>query len=359
MTEVLDLSQKEKRTTRRYPEGPMEHKTILDKILAHDISSVAITSGAQVDPDGLASAEVARQIIEANGGKATVFYRGTFNRPQNKTMRQALNLAIKSDEEFNTKEFTCILSIDGPSSVCPAHPHFIIDHHEQAEPASVANDVRIIGSCSAIMWQYAMEARIDFTTEEGAKLATALAIGIMTDTRNGAEETASALDFEALAFCLKHKDHKSYKEILNYPEPAYYNDYHKIGWENRVEEQAVLVTGLGDIPSGRSGVVSHLADIYHRIDGNSTAVVFAMIDGNIIASIRTSNTSLSADEFMKRVFGSGGGKKGAGAAQVELPVLFKDLPDKIRSQVATAIGAAITHKALQIAGDGVRHEKTD
>ena len=65
----------------------------------------------------------------------------------------------------------------------------------------------------------------------------------------------------------------------------------------------------------------------------------------------------SVDEFVKTVFGCGGGKRGAGAASVVLPALFKNLPPEIQGNLAKAIGEAITHKALQIAGDGVRDSK--
>lgn len=332
-----------------------ENNLILKQIKEYDLSNTAIFSGAGVDPDGLASSEVARQIVERAGGKATVFYRGSFNRPQNKTMRQSLNLILRAEDEYDSKDgYTCIISVDGPAEVCPVIPDFIIDHHESGAPAKIASDVRPIGSCSAIMWQYAKEEGIDFVSEDGARLATALAIGIMTDTQSGAVDSASDLDYEALSFCMRHKDNKLYREILNYPQPRYYNELFSVGWANRVEEQAVLVTGLGDLPSGRSGAVSDLAEKYHRTDGVSTSVTFAMVDGNIMASARSSNTSLNVDEFMKTIFGSGGGKRGAGAAFVELPALFKDLPPEIREQLASAIGAAITHKALQIAGDGVR-----
>jgi nanoRNase/pAp phosphatase (c-di-AMP/oligoRNAs hydrolase) len=330
----------------------MESKSILNQILEADLSKVAIFSGAGVDPDGLASAEVMRYIIEMNGGEAIVFYRGSFNRSQNKTMRQTLNLNVNPLEEYEAGTYTLLISVDGPAGVCPEVPHFIIDHHEQDGPAQIASDVRPIGSCSAIMWQYAKEAGISFETEEGAELATALAIGIMTDTQVGAVDTAAALDYEALADCLKHKNNKSYKDILNYPEPPYYNDYQSIGWANKVEGQAILITNLGHLPQGRSGVISHLAEKFHRV--SPTALVFAEVEGKIMASMRTSNSAMRADEFMKSVFDAGGGKKGAGACTVELPVFLRDLPEKIRTQAVEAIGTAITHKALQFAGDGLR-----
>lgn len=348
----------EKRATQAFSDGIMleADKSILSKIKAFDIKNVGIFSGAQVDPDGLASADTMRQLIERNGGRATVFYRGTFNRPQNKTMRQVLSLALKPIEEFNPEEYTCIISVDGPASVCPVKPHFIIDHHEQTEPALEGNDVRPIGSCSAILWQYAMEDHYNFKTEDGAKLATALAIGILTDTQVGAAQSSSILDFEALGYCLTHKDLNSYLEIQNYPVPSYYQEYESIGWSNKAGEGPVIVSCLGDLPVQRSGVISYCAEKFFRVEGKTTSIVFAIVDGNIHASIRTQH---DADEFMKTVFGNGGGKKGAGAAIVELPAVLKDLPPELRQQLANSIGAAITHKALQATGDGVIADKKD
>jgi nanoRNase/pAp phosphatase (c-di-AMP/oligoRNAs hydrolase) len=330
------------------------NQSILSQIKDADLSNVAIFSGAGVDPDGLASAETMRQLVEMWGGKATAFYRGSFNRPQNKTMRMVMSLALKSSEDFSEEDsYTCIISVDGPSGVCPVQPNFIIDHHEQGDPATDGNDVRMIGSCSAIMWKYAMEAEYDFQTEDGARLAAALAIGLITDTDTGGAAASASLDFEALGFCLTHKDDKIYQEIQNYQVPAYYSDYENLGWAGRTENGPVIVANLGDLPTGRSGVISHCADKYYRTEGNTTTIVFAIVDGCIHASSRTTR---DADELMRSVFGAGGGKKGAGGAIVELPALLKDLPDEVRQQVADAIGAAIIQKALQITSDGARSE---
>ena len=332
-----------------------DSQSILPLIKDADLSNVAIFTGAGVDPDGLASGETMRQLVEMWNGKATVFYRGTFNRPQNKTMRMVLTLALKSVEDFSEEDgYSCIISVDGPSGVCPVHPNFIIDHHNPDSPAADGNDVRQIGSCSAIMWKYAMEAGYDFQTEEGARLAAALAIGITTDTDVGGVASSSALDFEALAFCLTHKDDKMHQEIQNFPVPPYYPDYENLGWTTgKTELGSVIVSNLGDLPAGRSGVISHCASKYFRTEGVTTVIVFAIVDGCIHGSVRTTK---DADELMKAVFGAGGGKRGAGAGIVKLPNLFKDLPDEVRSQVAEAAGAAIIQKALQATSDGARSD---
>ncbi len=340
--------------TARRRELKDERAPLLESIKNADLRKTAIFLGAGVDPDGLASQAVMARLVEDFGGEPHSFYRGSFNRPQNRTMQQVLGLYPKPEREFNPEHaYTCVISVDGPASVCPTLPDFIIDHHQPTQPAKIGSDVRLIGATSSIVWEYAMAAGLDFASEEGSTLATALAIGIITDTKNGAEESASDLDFEALAFCLKRKNNKLYREILNYPKPAYYNDMYAKGWANRKIEGSVLVTGLGHIPEARGGVISDLAET----DGVSTAVVFGMVDGDIDISVRSSNTALNVDEFVKKAFGGGGGKRGAGRARLEMP-LFKNIPQTMRDDLFRAVYAVVAHKTLQIAGDGVRQVKT-
>lgn len=329
---------------------------LLDLIRESDLSKVAIFSGAGVDPDGLASQATMVAILESWGHEAQCFYRGTFNRPQNRTFRQILGLTPKGEESFSKDDgWTCIISVDGPSHVCPVVPHFIIDHHEQSEPATKGNDVRLIGSASAIMWEYAVKAGIDFTTENGSKLATALAIGIQTDTKWGSHDKASSLDYEALSHCLKHKNNKLYKDILNYPKPSYYNDLFVRGWKNRTEEGTVLVTGLGKIPSSRGGVISDIAEKFAETDSVSTAIVFAIVDdgeGNTIdISVRSSSSALDVDEFVKKAFGGGGGRPGLGRSVIPLPAIFGDIEDDLSDKLSETVNLIVKRKALQFASD--------
>lgn len=333
---------------------------LLKAIYDYDLSRVAIFSGAGVDPDGLASQATMAAIIKKHdeNSEITCFYRGSFDRPQNKTMRQALGLNVTSQDKFDDLHaetpFTCIISVDGPANVCSALPHFIIDHHAQKDPATVGNDVRPIGSASAIVWEYAMAAELDFESEEGQRLATALAIGILTDTVVGATPNSSDLDFEALAYCLQHKDNKLYNEIQNYPKPGYYNDMYVEGWKNKYQDGTVLVTGLGVVHRARSGVLSYLAEEYASTEGVHTSVVCAIIDGNIEISIRSSNSAINVDEFVKNTFGSGGGKRGAGKAVIKMPHLLTNLRETHAEKLWEAVREIIIAKTIEAAGDGAQ-----
>lgn len=337
------------------PTVRLEKAPLLLKLKEADLSKTAIFLGAGVDPDGLASQAAMVHLVTKWGGKPHTFYRGTFNRPQNRTMQQVLNLFPKPESDFKADDnYTTIISVDGPASVCPTVPDFIIDHHKQAAPAKVGSDVRLIGATSSIMWEYLLADGEDLQGEDGARLATALAIGILTDTRTGGEESCTALDYDALGYCLKHKDARLYREILNYPKPSYYNDLYAIGWTNKVIEGTVLVTGCGPLTVQRSGVISDLAEKFAETDGISTAIVFAVVDGDIDISVRSSNTSLNVDEFVRQAFGEGGGKPGAGRAVVKLPMLFRNVPEAMTESMFRIARDIIVHKALQTTGDGAR-----
>lgn len=318
-----------------------------------NLERVAISLGHGVDPDGLASQVVMAAIVTKLGAKqVNCFYRGTFNRSQNKAARSGLNLQnLKPEEEFTSAEdYTCIISVDGPPGSCPAIPHFVFDHHEQdGVVPKVGSDVRLIGATSSIVWEYALAVDLDFTSEEGQKLATALAIGIVTDTKNCTTDICSDLDYEALTFCLSHKDNKIYKSVLNYPRPTYYNDFYVSGWNNKIIESSLLVTGIGYIPEGRSGVISDLAEKFAETEGVATAVVFAIVDAALEISVRSSNPALNVNEFVKH-FGNGGGKPGAGRVSISLP-LFQNIPTELKEELYNTCFKIVKHKAIQIASD--------
>jgi len=332
---------------------------LLSKIRESNLERVAIFSGAGVDPDGLASQAAMAAILSLlDAGQVDCFHRGTFNRPMNRAFRKLLDVSPRPDSDFDpTTNYTCIISVDGPASICPIQPDFIIDHHEQVGSAKIGRDdvkteidCRPIGACSSIMWEYALEAGVDFTDEAGQRLATALAIGIKTDTVDCSADSTGPLDCEAQSFCLMRKDANLYKDILNCLIPAYYHDYFVVGWKNKVSENAVMVTGIGHIPQSRSGVISDIADKLVVTEGTHTAVVFALVDGDIDISVRSSNTALNVGEYVRTAFGGGGGKPGAGRVSVPIP-LFQNIPEDLRDSLFKACFEIVKHKALQIAGD--------
>ncbi len=296
------------------------HKApLLEQIKNFNLESVAIFTGAVVDPDGLACGLAMEAIVKSFGATSVkIFCMGTFNRSQNKTMKEVLDLNILFYDDFNEEDFTCFISVDGPAEICPTPPDFIIDHHKPGTYGREGTDVRPNGSASSIVWEYVMAAGIDLGDDENSLIATALAIGIETDTNDFRIEGHTALDVEAYAYCLLRKDHKSYLAIKNWPRPEYYNDMYAEGWANKIWNGTVCVAALGVISEGRSGVISDLAETYLQTLGINTTLVAALVGDKIMISMRTSNTALDVDEFMKHR--GGGGKRGAAAGKVTLPM---------------------------------------
>lgn len=323
---------------------------LLSTLKKANLTKCAIFLGAGIDPDGLASQAGIAALIEKWGGNQTSFYRGSFNRPQNKSIRQILNLNPQHEKEFDSNDdWTCIISVDGNAAMCPVQPDFIIDHHEQQGEAKIGSDNRFIGATSSIVWEYLMEDGFDFTSEQGRRICTLLALGIKTDTKDGAAEITSDLDYEALCFCLKNKDPKAYLQVLNCPRPMYYNDLFVHGWNNKTIEGPVVISGLGNIPEGRSGAISEIATQFAETEGISTAIVFGMVDGTIDISVRSSNSSLDVNEFVKAM-GEGGGKPGSGRARITTP-LFQNLPEHLSTKLFDTINEIVKYKALQIISD--------
>lgn len=345
-----------KETTRLNQENiPTEKAKLLPLLRTANIKKTAIFSGFP-DPDGLACTFAMEVLLQKLGAESvTSFYKGTFNRAQNKTFRTLLNISVQPEEKFKADDdYTCIIAVDAPANLLPVPPDFIIDHHEQdgSIPAKIGNDVRYVGATSSVMLEYLIATEIDFSSELGQKLATALLIGIITDTKNGVVETTCKLDYEAMAFCHLHKDQKLYKELISFPKPIYYSDLFCLAWNNKTIEGTLLISGVGVIPEARSGILSDLAEKFVEIEGIRTSVVFAIVENYIDISIRSSS-SLNVDEFVKTAFGPsfGGGKTGAGRSRIPLPVLFQNVPDLLSNELYDICVKIIKHKVLQIAGD--------
>jgi nanoRNase/pAp phosphatase (c-di-AMP/oligoRNAs hydrolase) len=358
-------------TTKLIQETTMK-APILPQIMDADLTKVFIGLGAGVDPDGLASQAAMAAIIRHINPDADIhlFYRGDWDRAQNRTMREILGLNPKPYSELESIKdaFTCVIMVDGnKNAMLPgSEPDFVIDHHEGDAGAKVDSDVRLIGSCSAIMWEYIMETDPDILEgEDGAELATALAIGIITDTQGKTADKTSRLDWEAEAYCGMRCDIKAYSSIINYQKPSYQKDMETQAWNDKVVSGTVLTTQLGVIPPGRKGVISSCAEEFCGQGPFKTALAAAMIDGDVHFSIRTFNTSLSVDGFIKSQLtkngkdGSGGGKPGAGAGVIKMPEVIKRVPAEIQKEIFDAAYKAISHALFEFVGDGVRSDENE
>ena len=283
------------------------------------------------DPDAISSAMGVLQLLKVLKLKpGKIYYSGEISHPQNKSMVTLLNIDLTSYEEDTFKQGSKVILVDtncvGPDSNQPIIDERdvdvadVFDHHKGRHPNEAKVDCRYTGSTATLVWEYLQASSYSFDTEEGKILATALITGIVTDTNHLMSDNITDLDFEAYKELLKSVDKQKLVSIMEYPLPPYLFDLRQKAFldENKKTEQSTIVSGIGIISQSKRDALPIIADEFLRMTGIMTSIVFAIIDEYIDISVRSKNITVDVGDFVQKVFGTGGGKQGAGRSQIPL-----------------------------------------
>lgn len=340
-----------------------------------------ICSHDNPDPDSIASCLGMSHILNFLGVEDTVVtYCGEVSHPQNRAMINVLQLVITKWADLEPPSDAIYVFVDcsfGQKNMSIKQmPKIVIDHHKipitNKEVLFIHDEV---GACSTIVLDLALlvtqivevtdaddadsnietEVQCFDPDEEGTKeLATALAIGIKTDTLDFLNETTTSDDFQAFRLLGRHLSDEKFGRIVNYEFPPYVLDYEQTAWTNkRSEFQPHFITGLGYIAAVQSDCIPTIADKFMRIQGVQTVVVYGVVENGIRASVRTSSASLDCQTLCNDIFGkgNGGAKHGIGGARVSFNVFSpqemseedrKSLWSLIKSQVEGRFERATT-----------------
>jgi nanoRNase/pAp phosphatase (c-di-AMP/oligoRNAs hydrolase) len=299
---------------------------------------VAIVMHPVPDPDCIGSAYGMRRIIKewVPDAKCSLVYSGEISHPQNRTMMNVLKLQLVNVEEIENElktledcneyadVFICVDCVPERSSIPSAEYLFVVDHHKGDTKNAKIKDIRHIGACSTLVWEYMNEIQLnlDNSTEEDSNVATSLVVGIKTDTADLVTETVSDLDFEAFKNLIGPMDQKSLAKIINYPIPPYYFDLKKrLDEEGHVScENGVFIGGIGYISPAKRDALPSIAEERARTEGVDTSFILAIVGDNLEVSVRSSGLAIDVDKIIKKIFGksNGGGKMGAGAAKIPM-----------------------------------------
>lgn len=319
------------------------------------------------DPDAISSAMGVTQIIKSYGKiVGNIYYTGEISHPQNKAMLTLLgaNIINFTNEPINNCDVV-VVDTNGlgegtnQSQIDPEKHKLnviaVIDHHKGKHPTGLSElDVRLVGACASIVWEHLTAAKYDFTTEIGIDLATALVTGIFTDTQSLQSDTITDLDFKAYQSLLQYVDKQKLKSIMNYPLPAYLFELRQKAFmeENQQLTESMIVSGIGIIKAGKRDALPIIADELLRMSGIQTAIVFAIIDENIDISIRSNDITVDVGKFASSVFGTGGGKQGAGRSVIQLGFFKINGNEELNSRVWGVTKDLIFHKIrANIKGD--------
>lgn len=294
-------------------------------------SSVAILVQHSPDPDCIgAAAGFAVLLEEIYGLKSNIFHYGKVSHPQNRSMKNVLHITMKDGEEFDPDKAVATVVLDtdltstGFLSDKLKSVDVRIDHHSMdrdVEPR--LEDVRNVGSTCAIVWEYLQEFGVSL--EEHADTATAMLLGIKTDTLDFTSSNTSDLDMAAHRSLLDNVDRVSLARLTNFELPKILFELEAKAFADKEVLNTKLVSFVGEIKGSSRDIIPTIADRFVRMEGISTAVIMGIVDGCLIASVRSSDTVIDVADLCAKVFGKehSGAKDGSGGAKVPLGSVYK------------------------------------
>lgn len=325
-------------------EAESEAQRLLEKLLAAvDLDlPVAIYTHDQPDPDSIASAYALQHLLARRlEVDSVIAFGGTIGRATNRAMVELLGIRLHPLAGIRPEEYGTHCMIDtqpgtGNNSVPADLPIAIaIDHHpSRSDERPGFTDVRTeYGATSTMMFYYLRAAGLDLPT----KLATALLIGIKSDTR-GLEREASEADLHAYLEIFPRADLSLMARIESPRIPQRYFEAFHQALEVSALYDGVVVADMGDVEN--PDMVAEMADFFMPLDGADYALVMGRNKGRLHLSLRTRSDEHDAGTTIARVVGelgtAGGHGKMAGA-QVELAGAGPDVADKVRRRFLAAL----------------------
>jgi len=319
-------------------------------------SHIAIICHNQPDPDCLASAMAIESVAKHFGLSSTVYYGGEISHTQNRVMINVLNIATQrldeEDEEIvasikdkieNSKIVLVDTSNFGKENCSyiskfvdkNRQPDLVVDHHDMNADLTCSYIHELLGSCSTILYKVLKQMEVPITKT----LATAMYLGINTDTADLKAEGTTEEDIEAYDELKSQIDLEKYLQILNYPKPLALVDLRRRTYSTLEIVNNLAVANVGLISPQQRSLLADLCEEILAVESLDTVVIMAIVDegigGNkfLVASFRSSVLAINTRDFMTKVFGkkNAGGRKGAGAASMKLDTTFATVFDNIRA----------------------------
>jgi len=334
-----------------------------EAIISSKKERVAIVMHENPDPDSIGSAVGLERVLQSWNPdiRCTFVYSGEISHAQNKTMVNVLNIPLTDiDEIENFKdEFDIYITVDVLPDRCldkDIECLMAIDHHRADTKRATITDIRPVGATSSIIWEYMQTEGIQFkkSDEKDAVIATALLMGIKTDTSDLVTDNLTDLDFRAYRDLLEHVNQRHLSAIISYPIPPHFFELRSNldQEENIKSDGGVFVGGVGYISQSKRDVLPALAEERARVEGIDTAFVFGIVGDNIEVSVRSVGLSVDVNALCQSIFGKqySGGKMGAGASKIPLGFMAPDsnTPPDVRDKIWVAVKSRIIDKIFHI-----------
>ncbi len=307
------------------------------------VGRAAIFTHPCPDPDAIGSMMgMAWLLRKAYDAEVDCFYDGHISHPQNMAMANLLDPDLKLVTEYKSQDYSLKLLVD----TIPAHAAVgshevdfdgVIDHHKETPNGGFKGCFFNLkaGSCCSTIYHLVKHKGLMFEdgNDRDSKVATAMLVGITTDTENMLSDDTTEYEFEAYWKLFPFRDPDALKKIVNYKRPKSWIEAKAAASTDAVvDDDGVGVVGIGFINGKQRDLIADVADEMLTWANVETAIAFGVVDGDRIeGSVRSTNASLSVPALCKELggrCGSGGGKLGKGAYRYGLGGVSVDDDDE-------------------------------
>jgi nanoRNase/pAp phosphatase (c-di-AMP/oligoRNAs hydrolase) len=333
--------------------------------LVKSAKRVAIFSHAYLDPDAIASIVGMEWLCKKlNPSVETMgFFDGVISHPQNIAMVNLLDPNIRSISEYNSKDWDLRILVDtvpANAGVCKQEINFdlVIDHHKEVPNGGFSGLFINLkaGSCCATVYHLIKNFRLELNddVDNDIKMATAMLVGISTDTESLMSDDTSNYEFEAWSELFDYRNSVVLKKIVHFERPKFWIEHKASAVEKAIVQEGVGIVGLGVIPSKHRDMIADMVDGMVSWEDINTAVAFAIVDGDRIEGcVRSRNASVMVPQLCKELatkHGSGGGKLGKGAYSYSLggAAFDEEEDDATRCEIWKVLNAKETKRILRV-----------
>jgi len=318
------------------PTLPEEPAYLVDfKKVVEGKKRAAIFTHPAPDPDAIGAMMGMQWLLEKHCGMETdLFCGGEVSHPQNKTMVNLLDPGLRDVKDLDASEYDLTILVDTVPSYAATGDHkiefdIVIDHHPETNGFKALYINLQAGSAAATVYHLidVLGYSFDRTIDLDARVATAIIVGVYTDTENMLSEDSTNYERDAFGGTLIARDVESLKRIVHYERPKLWVRLEAEATTKLISGEAtiddgVAVVGLGLIPEKHRDVIADVAQKLISWEDVHTSVVFAIVGNESMqGSVRSNNSTTIVPDVCKGLggkHGNGGGKRGKGAYSYNL-----------------------------------------
>ena len=324
-------------------------KDVIDQI---EEGTIAILLHRTPDSDAMGSGIGWKLLLsEVFERSSEIYYHGQISHPQNKAMKNVLHIPVKESSELDSPVGVVLVDSVMANSGFDLEADIRIDHHCKDKNGATYCDIRPVGSCCSIVWSYLKEYEINL--EEHSEVATALVLGIETDTQGFTTSNTTDLDYEAYGHLLPYINKADLAKVKRFTLPKIQYEKEKIAYENLEIQGSIATSFIGEVNEHNRDVIPQIADKFSRMEAVSTVVVLGVIDNYLVASVRSEDIRHDVATLCTKAFGKdfSGAKEGSGGARVPLGIGFDLMEPEFKTQAIEEAIKGFRTRILEALGE--------